>query len=47
MNVQELIDALSEIEDKNKPVQIPVHYTESQYEEASYVVDEGDEVVIY
>lgn len=47
MTVQDLIDALMEVEDKSLPVQIPVHYTESQYEEASYIVNEGFEVVIY
>lgn len=47
MNVQDLIDALSEVKDKTVPVQIPMHYTESQYEEVSYIVDEGFEVVIY
>ena len=47
MNVQDLIDALSEVKDKTVPVQIPIPYTESQYEEVSYIVDEGFEVVIY
>lgn len=47
MSVQDLIDALLEVKDKSVPVQIPVHYTENQYEEVSSIADEGFEVVLY
>ena len=47
MSVQELIDALLEVKDKSVPVQMPMHYTENQYEEVSSISDEGSEVVLY
>ena len=47
MDVQSLIDSLNEVKDKTLPIMIPEHYTESGYEEASYIVVEDGEVVIY
>lgn len=44
MNVQELIDILLKIEDKTKQVQV---YADGIYEDANYINEYDDSIVIY